>query len=328
MQLQKPVDSQNLLVFVAVAEERNMSNAARKLGLTQPAVSLSVRQMEEQLGVVLFNRERRPLDLTPAGIALLNRAVTLLNEMSRLPALVIEASRGIKPDLRMGLVDSFASTLGPEFIKRMLPHSSTLSVRTGLSPYHGEALVGRELDLVISSEPLVDFDNISRKRLFSEKLIVITPRTSSQAVRSIAELKTLANALPLVRYNRSSHFGAQIERFLRRINARVPVKLETDRADTVTAMVASGIGWAVTTPLCLLQGSEYARRVRMHVLGDSHSDRSLYLLGRLNEYDQLMNHCFHVARDLMLDSLPKRLGAIDALLSGVIDIAPESDNGA
>jgi len=323
MQQQKPIDSQNLMVFVTVAEERNMSNAAKKLGITQPAVSLSIRQIEEQLGVVLVNRERRPLELTPAGVTLRNRAVVLLNEISLLPGLVRDASSGIKPDLRLGLVDSFASTIGPEFINRMLPHASTLSVRTGLSPYHSEALIGRGLDLIISSEPLIDFDNISRKRLLSEKFIVITPRARSLTVRTIAEFKHLANTLPMVRFARDSHLGAQIERFLRRIDARVPSTTETDRADTVTSIVAAGVGWAVITPLCLLQGHEYSRRVNVHVLSDSHSDRSLYLLGRRDEYEQLMNHCFHVASELMQDHLPKRLLDIDPSLTGVIEIAPD-----
>src|ERR1700710_2806299 len=240
------VDTQNLHIFVTTAQERNMSNAAKRLGLTQSAISQSIRQLEDQFGVVLFNRKHRPLLLTPAGLALRNRAAILLNELSHLPALVIDASKGIKPDLRVGLVDSFASAIGPEFIRQLVPHSSTLSVRTG-PLFHGDALTSRDLDIIVTSEPLlVDFDNISRRRLLSEKFIVITPRSLGLSVRNASDLKRLGETLPMVMFNRQSQLGKQIERFLRRIDVRQPYKMETDRADTLTSMVAFGVGWAIT----------------------------------------------------------------------------------
>jgi len=324
MQSAKPVDTQNLQIFVTTAEERNMSNAARKLGLTQSAVSQSIRQLEDQFGVVLFNRERRPLMLTPAGLALRTRAATLLNDLGHLGAMVIGASRGVKPDLRIGLVDSFAATVGPQFIEQLLAQSSTLSVKTGLSPFHGEALIARDLDLIVTSEPLIDFDNITRYRLLSEKFIVITPRARGLVARNIPELKRLSDTLPMVRFNRQSHLGSQIERFLRRIDVRVPFKLETDRADTVTSIVAAGVGWAITTPLCLLQGAEYSKKVKAHLLSDSQSDRSLYLLGRRDEYDQLIRHCVTVTRELLMSTLHQRLNMIDTNLQRLVDIEADA----
>jgi DNA-binding transcriptional LysR family regulator len=320
MQLAKPVDTQNLQVFVTTADERNMSNAAKKLGLTQSAVSQSIRQLEDQFGVVLFNRERRPLTLTSAGLALHRRSVELLEEVSHLSALVINASRGVKPDLRVGLVDSFAATVGLEFIQQLLAQSSTLSVKTGLSPYHGAALIARDLDLIVTSEPLMDFDNISRHRLLSEKFIVITPCSRSLIARSVSDLKHLSDTLPMVRFNRQSHLGAQIERFLRRMDIKLPYKLETDRADTVTSLVASGLGWAITTPLCLLQGAEYAGKINIHYLSDSQSDRSLYLIGRQDEYAQLLNYCFTETRDMLSCTLRQRLDVIDPKLHTMVDI--------
>jgi DNA-binding transcriptional LysR family regulator len=301
-----------------------MSNAAKRLGLTQSAISQSIRQLEDQFGVVLFNRKHRPLLLTPAGLALRNRAAVLLNDLSHLPALVIDASKGIKPDLRVGLVDSFASAIGPEFIRQLVPHSSTLSVRTG-PLFHGDALTSRDLDIIVTSEPLlVDFDNISRRRLLSEKFIVITPRSLGLSVRNASDLKRLGETLPMVMFNRQSQLGKQIERFLRRIDVRQPYKMETDRADTLTSMVAFGVGWAITTPLCLLQGAEYLKKIKVHVLAGSQSDRSLYLLGRQDEYYQLTNHCFQIANELLSSILPARLDAVDPVLSGMLDIAADS----
>ena len=116
----KPIDMHAVQVFVAVAEEGSMSSAATKLGISQSGVSQIIRQLEEELGVVLVNRTTRPLALTPFGIALRNRGVVLSEEIANLKAQVVEAGRGIKPDLRIGLVDSFASTCGSVFTKNLL----------------------------------------------------------------------------------------------------------------------------------------------------------------------------------------------------------------
>ena len=314
------LDMQTLQVFVTTAEERNMSNAAKRLGLTQSAVSQSIRQLEDQFGVVLFNRQRRPLSLTPSGLALRNQGMRLLEDMNRLKAHVIDASRGIKPDVRVGLVDSFAGSCGPAFVKAMLSQSAALSIRSGLTPYHSEALVGRDLDIVISTDPLVDLDGIERRRLLSEPFVVITPKSYTQKVQTPADLRKLSESMPIVRFNRQSHIGAQIERFLRRIDVRIPHRLEIDTADTLTSMVASGIGWAITTPMCLLQAKEYASKLKLHFFSSLISGRSLYLLAREEEFNQFFDQVYAIAHSIVSTTLLQQIASIHADLPKLIEI--------
>jgi len=321
--MMKAMDLQNLQVFVTVAEERNMTNAARRLGLSQSAVSQNVRQIEDSLGVILVERDRRPLSLTPAGLALSNRATMLLSELSQLRALVVDASQGVKPDLRVGLVDSFAGTVGPLFVRELLRHASTLSVGTGLSGHHGEALLARELDLVVSTEPLIDFDNIWRQRLLSERFVIITPQSWTTTVKHVADVRRLAEQYPIVRFDRRSHMGLQVDRLLRRIDAKVPHKLEIDRADSLTSMVAAGSGWAITTPMCMVQAGDSAKRVRVHYLSDCPTDRSIYLLGRQGEYDRLLRTFSKFASELLKAQLPHFLDAIDPALWPMVEISPQ-----
>ena len=69
------LDSRSLEVFVAVAETANLSSAAQRLGLTQPAVSRVIHRLESQLGSTLLDRQSRPLRLTQAGVVLRERAL-------------------------------------------------------------------------------------------------------------------------------------------------------------------------------------------------------------------------------------------------------------
>ena len=321
----KPLDMQMLRMFVTTAEEGSMSNAAKRLGVTQSAISQGIRHLEDHFGVVLLTRDRRPLALTPAGLALRNRGVALLNESDRLKAEVIDASRGTTLDAHIGLVDSFAATCGTSFIKEMLGRATTLSVRTGLSPFLGEALVARELDLAVSTDALVDLDNIVCRRLLTERFLVITPATYSATVSNREHLLKLSDALPILRFNRQSHLGTQVERFLRRLELRASHRLEVDTADTLTSMVAGGIGWAITTPMCMLQAGETARKVKPHFLESLGAERSLYLVGRRDEYTRLFDDTYAVAHRILKRSLVPAARTLRSGLERLIELEPENE---
>jgi DNA-binding transcriptional LysR family regulator len=321
----KSIDLQMLHAFVTTAEERNMSSAAKRLGVTQSAVSQSIRQLEEQFGVVLFNRDRRPLVLTPAGLTLRNRGVLLLNEMAHLKAQVIDASLGIKADMRIGLVDSFAGTCGTALIKEMLSRATTLSVRTGLTPNLGEALVARELDLIVSTDSLVDVDGIVRHKLITEQFLLITPRQHAGSVRTAKEIRELALTKPMVRLNLKSHLGIQIERFLRRIDVRAPHRLEVDNADTLASMVGGGIGWAITTPMCLLQAGEVAKQVKLHLFDGLNVSRSIFLVARRDEYSHLLDETHRLIQSVLKSSFLPGLRAIRPELETLVETEPRNE---
>jgi len=325
----RPIDMQALRIFLATAQDCNMSRAAVRLGISQSAVSQSVRLLEENFGAPLLNRASRPLTLTPAGVALAYRGRMLLEESLNLRGAVIEASRGIKPSLRLGLVDSFAATCGVPLVQQMLRDTAQLSVRTGLTPNLSEALVRRELDMVISSRPL-DVDGMRNHLLMTEEFFVIapvadTPERAVPVCRTVADLPLLARALPIVRFNQQSHFGEQAERALRRLNLTLPRRLEVDTADTLTAMVAGGIGWAITTPLCLLQGAHFAHAVRHDVVAGLGAQRHLYLHARVGEFDALAEETFARIVEILRSRIADALAAIKPELSELIHLHPWSE---
>ncbi|MFJ4143239.1 LysR family transcriptional regulator [Pseudomonas sp. NPDC089734] len=304
------IDMYAVQVFIAVAEEGSMSGAATRMGISQSGVSQMVRQLEEELGVILVDRSTRPLTLTPFGVALRNRGSVLNEEILHLKAQVVDAGRGVKPDLKIGLVDSFAATCGSAFTKRLLGKVSQLSIRTGLSPQQGESLLRRDLDLIVTSDPLMDANDVIRYRLFSEKYFVITPAEVHRNIASIDDIRAMANALPVVRFNRGSQVGQQIERHLRSLKIRVPNRLELDNADALTSMVAEGIGWAVTSPMCFLQASAWWDKVNVHLTPELGLERSLYLVARRNEYGAFFTDACETAREVVLNSFLPRLQAM------------------
>nr|WP_321812855.1 LysR substrate-binding domain-containing protein [Burkholderia sp. BCC1985] len=78
-----------------------------------------------------------------------------------------------------------------------------------------------------------------------------------------------------------------------------PTRLELDNADALTSMVAEGIGWAMTSPMCLLQAAADAGQVRTHVVDGLGLERSLYLVARRNEYSAFFEDACDTAYEVI-----------------------------
>ncbi len=280
------LDLKSLKVFLIVADLASMTAAAKRLGLSQSAVSQAIRQLEESIGAVLIDRERRPLTLTAAGAALRHRGATLVAEAETLYKAVREQAGGEAQMLRIGMVDSFAGTIGPPLIKSLLASAVHLHVASGLSPDLGDALLERRLDMIVTTDPPEDTAQLERHLLLSERYVLLLP-SSLAVAHSVPDLQQLMLVAPFIRFSRDSHIGVTIERYLNAIGVVPPHRLEIDTADSLVAMVAAGIGWALITPLCLLQARADPQSVVPVPLPGTALGRELTLVSRHGEYGEL-----------------------------------------
>jgi DNA-binding transcriptional LysR family regulator len=102
--------------WVAVAEERNITRAAERLHISQPALSTAIKQLEAQLGVALLDRSDRVLGVTPAGETLLSEGRGLLREADRVADAVRSRGRSAVGRLRIGLTPTARYGLGPDVL--------------------------------------------------------------------------------------------------------------------------------------------------------------------------------------------------------------------
>src|SRR3954470_3707411 len=106
MPIVRVMELRQLRTFVAVAEELHFHRAAQRLYLAQPSVSQQIKALESELGVKLFERDRRSVSLTPAGSVLLGEARELLARAEHALALVRAAGAGTRGRLRLSLTRS------------------------------------------------------------------------------------------------------------------------------------------------------------------------------------------------------------------------------
>lgn len=294
-------DLRALETFVAVCEARSMALAAERLGLSQSAVSQAIKGLEDELGLQLMDRDVRPARPTAAGHALHQAAAQLLVQARAAMDQVRASARQERAQIRLGCVDSFAATVGPELIRAMSGKARQFQMWSGLTPTLAAQLQSRELDLVICTDAGVQDPRVSQRLLFSESWLAVYPKDRPRpSVDSLKALGAATGGLPLIRYSQRSVIGQQIERFLRHVGVQAPRTYEFDATDPLLALVASGLGWALSTPLCLWQSRHALAEVQVVPLPPSRlGQRHFFLLSREGEWLDLDEDVVRVTREVL-----------------------------
>jgi DNA-binding transcriptional LysR family regulator len=281
-----PFDLHALEAFLGVCDARSMALAAKKLSLTQPAVSQTIADLESRTGVKLFDRSVRPLALTPAGEIMRQRASALVSEARQLATTIRHTARGRLALIRGGLVDSLSRALTGPIASFLVNHADQVSVQSGLTATHAGALLTRNLDLFIGVDDMSDIEGFDRHELVTEPYILVFP-SRHRIPRTVTDLAAFAGKLPFIRYSARSKTGIDIERYLRRLNIDFPQGLEFDTPFGVSDMVARGNGFAISTPICIAEAALENRDIRTAALPGPQLKRTLTLVSRRFELGSL-----------------------------------------
>ena len=232
-----------LRYFAVVAEELHFGHAAARLYISQPALSQQIRALEDQVGLPLFVRHPRGVELTEAGEVLLEEARVLLGGSERLEAAVEELRRGRTASLRIGLPPGLPQALLPDLLQALREREpeARIEVRENTTPEQREALHAGTLDLGLVREP-VDDERLARRTLLVEPLGVSLPAAHPLADRERLTLRELADEL-FVCFPRpwapSLHDVLVDELRAQGIQARFQ---ESAHLSTTEGMVAAGLG--------------------------------------------------------------------------------------
>lgn len=309
-------DLRALEAFVTVCEAGSMALAAHRLGISPSAVSQSVKALEAALGGALFDRDLRPAKPTRAGRDLLGLAADLLTQARALSQQVRAHARTPYAQIRLGCVDSFAATLGPALIRALAGKAGQIQMWSGLTPGLSAQLQSRELDLAICTASSMANARLSQRLLFSEPWVAVFPRAHAvKPLSTLSGLPTLAGALPLIRYSQRSVIGQQIEHYLRHAGIDASRRFEFDATDPLLSLVAAGLGWALSTPLCLLQSRQYLADVTVLALPQAAlGRRDFFLLTHVGDAAELATEVARVTRQILrCETSP----AIRALMPGL-----------
>lgn len=237
------MDIKQLKAFVAIADTETFTAGARRLNITQAAISMQIRHLEDELGLPLFTRTPRKVILTEVGEALLVRARRILREHEAALAETAELAGAEHGRLRIGSASAtFSSSELPEILKslRMDFPKSEMTVFSGTSEKLIEKITHGELDVAFVSLP-VSNTNVQTELMFSDEVAVIVHPSHPKAGENVISAAALAKE-NLILGEKGGNTRRMIDEFFSELGLRPNVVMELSRQSAINRMVENQMG--------------------------------------------------------------------------------------
>jgi LysR family hydrogen peroxide-inducible transcriptional activator len=233
-----------LRFVVALAKARNFRKAAEVCFVSQPALSLAVKKLEDELGVLLFERNRNDVTMTAIGELVVEQATRAIEEANRVKEIARQGNNQLVGALKLGVIYSIGPYLLPEIIP-YLRHSAPempLIVEENLTINLETQLRNGVIDVAIIALPF-DIPGIKTMPLYEEEFVVVVPITHDWAKRDSISPEELADEKILL-LNSGHCFSNQVMQTCPRLSRNGEI-LQGNSLDTIRNMVASNLGLTV-----------------------------------------------------------------------------------
>lgn len=165
-----------LKYVLAVAEHKNFTKAAEKTFVTQPTLSMQIQKLEEELDILIFDRSKKPIELTEVGNKLVLQARNIVNESERIQDIVDQQKGFIGGEFKIGVIPTVMPTLLPMFLNNFIRKYPKVKLK--IEELHTEAIIEKlkdgHLDAAIAATPLEN-ENIKERVLFYEPFVGYIP---------------------------------------------------------------------------------------------------------------------------------------------------------
>lgn len=243
------MELRQLEVVVAIIDQGGISRAASALGITQPSVSQSLHKLEAELGIALFRRSGRTVELTEAGRAFEGPARAVLRGMTTLEA-TVAAHRGLTAGvLRIGTLPTLAATVAAGVIATFRQRHPAVTVQIA-----DERRPPRLLDMVADGRCELAFSEYPTRRpglvsvsLGRQELVAVLPPDTPAPARTGLALADLV-ALPLVLAPPGTSVREQLVAACEQLGLTPWVAVEVPQRDAIVPLVMAGAGATVAPP--------------------------------------------------------------------------------
>ena len=239
------MDLRQIRSFLSVAETLHFGRSAELIHLSQPALSLQIRALEEEVGVRLFERNRRKTTLTAAGFAFRDDAAAALSQLEQAIRMARLAASGKVGRLRIGFISTAGTEIVPDIVRqfRELNPEVEFSLRNILTAEQVQMLENGSLDIGFLRLPIGGYPALDVVTVHREPFVLVIPSSHPLAKRKSVRLRELAGQ-DFVMYERTYAPGFHDLIFGMLSDARiVPNVCQTaGEIPTLVSLVASGMG--------------------------------------------------------------------------------------
>lgn len=175
-----------LKYVLAVAQYQNFTKAAEKVFVTQPTLSMQIQKLEDELDVQIFDRSKKPIELTETGRKIVSQARNIVNESDRIQDIVDQEKGFIGGEFKIGVIPTVMPTLLPMFLTNFVNKFPKVKLRIQELNTENiiEGLLDGSIDAAIAATPL-NHERILEKVLYYEPFVVYDPASSKSGSEKI-----------------------------------------------------------------------------------------------------------------------------------------------
>jgi LysR family transcriptional regulator, hydrogen peroxide-inducible genes activator len=267
----------HLRYFEALSRHRHFGRAAEASSISQPALSLQVKELEDILGAALVERGPRQIRLTPLGEDFALRARDVLRSVDELAALARASTGPLSGRLRLGVIPTVAPYLLPHLIRHLAARFPDLELRPreAVTQKLVRDLAEGRLDVALVALPVSE-PSLVEHPLFEEEFLLVRP--AAQADRPVPTLEALRD-MPLLLLEEGHCFRDQAISFCKLPSALSGEIMEGSSLTTLVQMVGAGMGVTLIPEMAAAIETRSAE-VALHRLPDPRPSRMIGLVWR------------------------------------------------
>lgn len=251
-----------LKYVLAVAENQNFTKAAQKTFVTQPTLSMQIQKLEEELDILIFDRSKKPIELTSVGKKIVSQARSIVNEADRMQDVVDQEKGFIGGAFKLGIIPTVMPTLLPMFLKNFtrkfpkvqlkIEELTTDEIITKINDGH--------LDAAIAATPL-HIDKIKERVLYYEPFVGYIPESHRLAVNKTIDSKDLEiDDILLLEDGHCFRDGVINLCKASKLQHGEPFQLESGSFETLIKLSDEGLGMTLLPFLHTMDVSEHQKR--------------------------------------------------------------------
>jgi LysR family hydrogen peroxide-inducible transcriptional activator len=267
--------------LVALADLKHFGRAANSANVSQPTLSQQLKKMESQLGVVLVERGKNPVQLTPVGREIADRSRKLLLEVDEIKSLADQSTSGMAGTVRFGISPTLGPYLMPSIVSSLHKKfpNMRLYIREGIPDDQLAELRRGQLDMMIGPMPVVGSD-LHLEPLFDENLHIVAAPDHTLCSKQALYKRDL-EGYPMMSLDRRHHYHRQIENICADVGALLLHNYEGTSLDSLRQMAGSGLGMVVLPELYMqseVRGEEIVKKL---TITDWSATRSIIAIWRV-----------------------------------------------